>query len=92
MTAEGEKNRFMKSPSPYYLYLLEGLISALIMATIFDEKNFDLRERAVRTALELKNRRRFIEGTLICKHKRWSLFQRQCLGHGKFYTLLWTSQ
>jgi len=59
----GKKGFVIESHSPYYLHPAEGL-ELLITAVIFDRKNFDLWEIAVRTALKAKNKLGFIEGTL----------------------------
>jgi len=48
---------------PYYLHLAEGPL-VFITAVMFDKKNFDLWEIAVRMALNTKNKLGFIEGTL----------------------------
>ena len=64
MSAIGEKKRFVIEPhSPYYLHPSEGPM-VFITAVIFDGKNYDLWERAVRTALKAKNKLGFIDGTL----------------------------
>ena len=52
----------IESHSPYYLHPSEGP-GVLITAVIFNGKNYDLWERAVRTALKAKNRLMFIDGT-----------------------------
>ena len=52
------------NPSPYYLHPLEGS-GVLITAVIFDGKNYDIWERAVRTALKSKNRLGFIDRALM---------------------------
>ena len=50
----GDKNRFVIEPhSRYYLHPSEGP-GVLITAVVFDGKNYDLWERAVRTALKAK--------------------------------------
>jgi len=60
----GEKKGFVIEPhSPYYLHPAEGP-GVLITTVIFDGKNFDLWEIAVRMALKAKNKLGFIEGTL----------------------------
>jgi len=59
-----DKNRFIIEPhSPYHLHTLEGP-GVLIIAVVFDGKNYDLWERAVRVTLKAKNKLGFIEGTL----------------------------
>ena len=61
---DGEKKRFVIEPhSPYYLHPSERP-GMMITAVIFDGKNYDLWERAVRTALRSKNNLAFIEGKL----------------------------
>ena len=61
---DGEKKRFAVEPhSPYYLHQSEGP-GMMIIAVIFDGKNYDLWETAVRTALRSKNKLVFIEGKL----------------------------
>ena len=49
--------------SPYYLQLAVGP-RLLITVVIFDGKNFDLWEIAIRTDIKAKNKLGFIEGTL----------------------------
>ena len=62
MTDKG-KSRFVIEPhSPYY-HPSEGP-GMMITAVTFDKKNYDLWERAVRTALRSKNKLGFIDGTL----------------------------
>ena len=62
--SDGGKKQFAIEPrSPYYLHPSEGP-SMMITAVIFDGKNYDLWERAVRTALKSKNKLAFIEGKL----------------------------
>ena len=63
MSGGGKKRFVIESHSPYYLHPSEGP-GVLITAVIFDGKNFDLWERAVRTALIAKNKLGFIDGTL----------------------------
>ena len=58
-----EKKFVIENHSPYYLHPSEGP-GGLITGVIFDGKNYDLWERAVRTALKAKNKLGFIEGTL----------------------------
>ena len=50
--------------SPYYLHPSEGP-GAMITVVLFDEKNYDLWERAIRTALKAKNKLGFIDRTLV---------------------------
>ena len=57
------KKFVIENHSPYYLAPSEGP-DGLITAVIFYGKNYDLWERAVRTALKAKNKLGFIEGTL----------------------------
>ena len=60
----GQKTRFVIEPhSPYFLHPSEGP-GVMITAVVFDGKNYDLWERAVRTALKAKNKIVFIDGTL----------------------------
>ena len=64
MGNDGEKKCFVRGPhSPYYLHPSKGL-GVLIIALIFYGKNYDLWERAVRTALKAKNKLWLIDGTL----------------------------
>jgi len=64
MANGGGKQRFIiESHSPYYLHPSEGP-GMLIMAVVFDGKNYDLWERAVTTALKAKNKLVFIDGSL----------------------------
>ena len=64
MTKDGEKNRFVIEPhSPYYLHPSDGP-RVLIIAEVFDGDNYDIWEKAVRTALKVKNQLRFIDGTI----------------------------
>jgi len=58
------KEFIFENPSPYYLHPSEGP-GVLITAVIFDGKNYDLWERAVRAALKSKNKLGFINGALI---------------------------
>ena len=48
---------------PYYLHPSEGL-GVIITSVIFNGKNYELWQKAVRTALKSKNKLGFIEGTL----------------------------
>jgi len=92
----GEKKGFVIEPqSPYYLHPAKGP-KVLITAVIFDGKNFDLWEVAVRTALKAKNKLGFIEGTLK-RPKETSdedFFEANTweMGHGKFYAMFMASQ
>ena len=62
--SDGGKKRFVIEPhSPYYLHPSDGP-GVMIMAVVFDGKNYDLWKRAVRTALKAKNKLGFIDGTL----------------------------
>ena len=64
MSDGGGKKRFIIEPhSPHYLHPSEGP-GAIIMTFVFDGKNYDLWERAVRTALKAKNKLAFIDGSL----------------------------
>ena len=64
MSDEPPKSKFLIEPRlPYYLHPSEGP-GVSITAVAFDDKNYDLREKAVVTALRAKNKLRFIEGTL----------------------------
>jgi len=49
--------------SPYYLHLSEGP-GVAITSIIFNGKNYDLWQQAVRTALRSKNKLGFIDGTI----------------------------
>ena len=61
---DGDKKRFVVEPhSPYYLHPSEGP-GMMITTVIFYGKNYDLWERAVRTALRSKNKLAFLEGKL----------------------------
>ena len=60
----GEKKNFIiETHSPYFLHPSEGP-GMLISAVIFNGKNCDLWQRAIRNALRAKNKLGFIEGTL----------------------------
>ena len=60
----GGKINFVIEPHlPYYIHPSEGP-SVMIMAVIFNDKNYDLWERATRTALKAKNKLCFIDGSL----------------------------
>ena len=62
--SDGGKKRFVIEPhSPYYLHPSDGP-GVMITAAVFDGKNYDMWERAVRTALKAKNKLGFIDGTL----------------------------
>ena len=64
MTSDGQNKRFIIEPhSPYYLHPSEGP-GVLITVEVFDGNNYDLWEKAVRTALKAKNKLGFIDGTL----------------------------
>ena len=64
MAKDGEKKTLMIEPhSPYYLHPSEGP-GMLITAEVFDGKNYELWENAVRIAVKAKNRLGFIDGTL----------------------------
>jgi len=61
---DNEKGRFIIEPhSPCFLHPSEGP-GAIITTVIFDGKNYELWERAVTTALKVKNKLGFIDGTL----------------------------
>ena len=57
------KNFVIEIHSPYFLHPSEGP-RALIIAVIFDRKNYDLWEKTVKTSLKSKNKLGFIEGRL----------------------------
>ena len=57
------KRFVIETHSPYYLHPSNGP-GALITAVIFDGKNYDLWEKAIRTSLRSKNKLGFIEGTV----------------------------
>jgi len=60
----GGKTKFVIEPhSPYYLHPSEGS-GVMITAVVFDGKNYDLWEWAVRTVLKAKNKLCFIDGSL----------------------------
>ena len=63
MGDSGKKKFIIELHSPYYLHPAEGP-RVMITAVIFDEQNYDLWERVVRTALKAKNKLRFIDGML----------------------------
>ena len=63
MGDEGKKWFVVEPHSSYYLHPSEGP-DMMITAVIFDGKNYDLWERAVKTALKSKNKLAFIEGKL----------------------------
>jgi len=64
MTKDGEKKMFVIEPhSPYVLHPSEGP-GVKITAEVFDGKNYDRWENAVRIALKAKNKKGFIDGTL----------------------------
>jgi len=64
MAKDGEKKTLMIEPhSPYYLHPSEGP-GMLTTAEVFDGKNYELWENAVRIAVKAKNRLGFIDGTL----------------------------
>lgn len=62
MAEDGQKFA-IENQCPYFLHPLESP-SALITTVIFNGKNFDLWQKAVRTSLKLKNKLGFIDGTL----------------------------
>jgi len=64
LTNGGSKGFIIKPQSPYYLHPSEGP-GTLITAVVFNGKNYDLWEKAVRTALRAKNKLGFIKGTLV---------------------------
>jgi len=57
------KKFIIENHSPYFLHPSQGP-GILFTAVIFDRKNYDLWEKAVRTALRANNKSVFIEGTL----------------------------
>jgi len=57
------KKFVLKTHLPYFLHPCEGP-GALITAVIFDGKNYNFWEKAVRTSLKSKNKLGFIEGTI----------------------------
>ena len=57
------KRIIIDNHSPYYLHPSEGP-GVAITYVIFNGKNYDLWQRAVRTALRSKNKLGFIEGNL----------------------------
>ena len=59
----GKKWFVVESHSPYYLHPLEGP-GMMITSVIFDRKNYDLWERAIRTAIRSKNKLAFLKGKL----------------------------
>lgn len=64
MAKYGENKTLMIEPrSPYYLHPSEGP-RMLITLEVFDGKNYELWENAVRIALKAKNKLGFIDGTL----------------------------
>jgi len=64
MAKDGQKKTLMIEPhSPYYLHPSEGP-GMLITAEVFDGKNYELWENAVRISLKAKNKLGFIDGTL----------------------------
>ena len=63
MAGGNKKNFIIESHSPYFIHPSEGS-GILITAVIFDGKNYDLWQRAVRTALRAKNKLVFIKGPL----------------------------
>ena len=63
MTKDGEKKRFLIEPhSPYYFHPSDGP-GVLITVEVFDGDNYDLWEKAVRTAVKAENKLGFIDGT-----------------------------
>lgn len=54
------------STSPYYVHPSEGS-GTTITEVVFEGNNYDLREKAVMTALRSKNKLGFITGTLTLK-------------------------
>jgi len=64
MAKDRDKKTFLIEPhSPYYLHPSEGP-GVLITAEVFDGKNYELWENAVRIALKANNKLGFIDGTL----------------------------
>jgi len=64
MGKDESKGRFIIEPhSPYYLHPSDGP-GALIMAVVFNGKNYDLWEKAIHTSLKAKNKLGFIDRTL----------------------------
>ena len=64
MAGGGDKRWFIIEPhSPYFLHPSE-LPNTFITVVVFDRNNYDLWERAVRTALRAKNKLGFINGSL----------------------------
>ena len=57
------KRFVIETHSPYYLHPSEGP-GALITVVVFDAKNYDLWEKAIRASLKSKNNLDFIEGTI----------------------------
>jgi len=61
---KGEATEFIVSPqSPYYLHAPDAH-GAIITAIKFNGKNYDIWEKAVRTALKVKNKLGFINRTI----------------------------
>ena len=59
-----DKNKFiLESHSPYSPHVSEGL-RVLIIAVVFDGKNYELWERVVLTTLKAENKLGFIDRTL----------------------------
>jgi len=61
--AEDEKKLVIENQSPYFLQPSKGP-GALVTAMIFDGKNFDLWQKAVRSSLKSKNKLKSIDETL----------------------------
>lgn len=55
MGDSGNKRFVVEPHSPYYLHPSEGP-SVMIAAVVFDGKNYDLWEKAVKAALKAKNK------------------------------------
>ena len=63
------KKFVVESHSPYFLHSSEGP-EALITAVIFDGKNYDVWEKAVRSSLKSKNKLGFTDGKLTKPHQK----------------------
>lgn len=59
----GGKGFVIQNQSPYYLHPSEGP-RVTIASVIFNGKNYELWQKAIRTALKSKNKLGFIEGTI----------------------------